>query len=109
MREQNQLLKDIVDAINSITIFTKDINYEEFCKDDKTISAVIRNFEVMGEASKHLSDKFKKDNPEIPFKEMAGMRDRLIHDYFGVDVNLVWETIQNYLPPIKTKLLDFIE
>lgn len=74
-------------------------------EDDKTSSAVIRKLEIIGEAVKNIPDEIKKKNTEIPWKEMAGMRDKLIHVYFGVDYNLVWQTIKNRLPNIKKQLL----
>ncbi len=106
MRDDNLLLKDILDAINSILEFSKNMSYEEFSTDDRTLSAVIRKFEVIGEASKKISSSFKSTNLDIPFKEMASMRDRLIHDYFGVDTNLVWKTIQNDLPLLKKQITE---
>lgn len=109
MREDKLLLEDILKAINSIFEFSKNMNYDEFCNDDKTVSAVIRKFEIIGEASKKINESFKSINPDIPFKEMSGMRDRLIHDYFGVDTNLVWETIQRNLPLLKQKITEALE
>ncbi|MCK5170388.1 MAG: DUF86 domain-containing protein [Bacteroidales bacterium] len=71
------------------------MNFEDFQNDDKTISAVIRKFEIIGEASKKIPDTIKKQNQSIPWKEMAGMRDKLIHDYMGVDIDVVWKTIES--------------
>jgi len=102
MRDYKLYLKDILEAIESIEKFVEDISFEEFREDDKTASAVIRKFEIIGEATKQIPDDIKQKYPEIPWKEMAGMRDRLIHLYFGVDYNLVWTTIKNRIPIVKS-------
>ena len=76
---------------------------ESFIEDDKTSSAVIRKFEVMGEAVKNIPDSVKEIYPDIPWKRIAGMRDRLIHAYFGIDYNIVWNAIKIEIPEIKFK------
>ena len=110
MKKDNKLyLKDIADAMESIEQFVKGISFDDFAKDDKTASAVIRKFEIIGEATKQIPDEIRQKYPTIPWKEMAGMRDRLIHFYSGVDYKLVWDTIKNRLPQVKPlikKLLD---
>jgi len=70
--------------------------------------AVERNFEIIGEAVKNLSDKFRAEYPHIPFKQIAGMRDKLIHDYFGVDYQIVWQTVKNKLPQFKEDIENLI-
>lgn len=100
-KEANLYLKDILDAIESIEQFVKGITFDDFVKDDKTASAVIRKFEIIGEATKQIPDEIRQKYTTIPWKEMAGMRDRLIHFYSGVDYKLVWDTIKNRLPQVK--------
>jgi len=101
MRDYKLYVKDILAAIESIEKFVKDMSFDEFVNDDKTSSAVVRKFEIIGEATKRVSNEIKLKYPQIPWKEMAGMRDRLIHLYFGVDFKLVWETIKKRIPTIK--------
>lgn len=101
MRDGSLYLRDILAAIESIEAFVEDMDFNSFRDDDKTTSAVIRKFEIIGEASKNVPDRIKEQYPSIPWKDMAGMRDRLIHFYFGIDYKLVWETIKKRMPTIK--------
>ncbi len=100
-REFLDYLDDIVNAMNKVEDFTKDMKYEEFIEDDKTTFAVIRALEIIGEAVKKMPPSIKKQYPQIPWKDMAGMRDKLIHEYFGVKTKVVWETIKQDIPPLK--------
>ncbi len=102
-------LRDIIECINSIENFVNEMQLEEFISDDKTSSAVIRKFEIIGEAVKKIPDEIKIDYPNIPWKEIAGMRDRLIHFYFGVDYKLVWETIKKRLPKLKSVIENILK
>ena len=101
-------LKDINKAINSINNFIEGMNIEQFKSDDKTSSAVIRKFEIIGEATKNLPNTIKDKYPQIPWKDIAGMRDKLIHAYSEVDLNLVWKTIQKRLPELQSFLDDVL-
>jgi uncharacterized protein with HEPN domain len=104
MRDYTLYVKDILEAVESIQAFTAGMDYATFQSDDKTLSAVIRKFEIIGEAAKHIPDAVRAQYPHLAWKEMAGMRDRLIHVYFGVDAWLVWKTIQEQLPALKSAL-----
>ena len=82
------------------------MEYDDFLKDYKTQDAVVRNIEILGEAAKLLSDDTKKKYPDIPWKDIAGTRDKLIHDYFGVNIDIVWDTAKNEIPFLSTQLHD---
>jgi len=102
-------LKDIINALKSIETFVEGMNFEDFKHDDKTISAVIRKFEIIGEATKNISNNIRDQYSQIHWKEMAGMRDRLIHGYSEVDLNLVWETVQKRLPKLKSEIQNILK
>ena len=104
MRDFQVYLEDIIDAVDSIEEYTSELTYEAFVKDKKTIDAVVRNFEIIGEASKHTPEKVRMEYPSVPWRDMAGMRDRLIHGYFGVNLDVVWKTIRERLPKVKPLL-----
>ncbi|MBU1600016.1 DUF86 domain-containing protein [bacterium] len=101
MRDYKLYLQDILDAINAIEKFVGKMEFDDFTDDDKTQSAVIRKFEIIGEATKNIPDSIKMKYPQIPWKRMAGMRDKLIHFYFGVNPRLVWQTIKHRIPELK--------
>jgi len=103
MKDDTIYLLHIRDAIDRIFTYTTD-GESAFKNDLKTQDAVIRNFEIIGEATKKLSDTLKTKHPDIPWRKITGMRDRLIHDYFGVSLNIVWDTIINFLPELKKKI-----
>ena len=94
----------IINCIKKIRKFTKGIEKREFERNELLQDAVIRNFEIIGEASKKISKDFKKVYYDIPWKEISGMRDKLIHDYLGVDIEVIWETIIQDLPFLQKEL-----
>lgn len=97
-------MKDILAAIESIEGFIAGMDLDSFQTDDKTTSAVMRKLEIMGEAVKQIPDEIRQTYPQIPWREMAGTRDKLIHFYFGVDYHLVWRAITERLPQVKQEI-----
>ena len=94
-------LEDIIEAMDDAVKFTKNMGYEEFVKDKKSAYAATRTLEIIGEAVKNLPPEVRENYPQVPWKEMAGMRDKLIHEYFGVDLKRVWNTIKKDIPTLK--------
>jgi uncharacterized protein with HEPN domain len=104
-RSNKLLIDDIHEAITSIETYTKGLTYETFIADKKTMDAVIRNFEIIGEAIKKLNDELKESDKSVPWKKVASFRDILIHDYFAVDYFFVWEIIEHQMPQLKTAII----
>ena len=90
-RTDREFLYDIQEAVRRIQVYTHEMTYEEFLTDTRTQDAVIRNIEIIGEATKNLSAGLRSRYANVPWKEMAGTKDRLIHNYFGVDIEVVWK------------------
>ena len=98
MREYLLLLHDILQAAEAIRDFTQGMSRETFVDDDKTLSAVLYKFAVMGEATKLLPEQIRVQYPGIPWRSIAGLRDKVIHGYIGMDYELLWETISKKIP-----------
>ena len=101
MKDDSVYLAHILAAISKIETFTLDITKADFEKSILIQDAVIRNFEIIGEATKKISRNFSQSHPDIPWQDMAGMRDKLIHDYIDVDLDVVWKTIEIDIPLLK--------
>ncbi len=111
MKNKNPIffLQDIQNSLEKIFRYTENINFEEFISSDLLKDAVERNFEIIGEAVKHLPEEYRNKYPHIPFKQIAGMRDKLIHDYFGVDYEIIWKTINDKLPQFAKEIEKLIK
>ena len=103
-RRDAELQQDILEAIRRIEDYTNEMTYETFLVDTRTQDPFVRNLEILGEAVKKLSPQFTNSHPSIEWNNIAGMRDRLIHDYFGVNWEIVWDVIGTKLPALKTAL-----
>ncbi|AGF96603.1 hypothetical protein MmTuc01_1216 [Methanosarcina mazei Tuc01] len=99
-RDAGDYIEDIFDAMLDIQEFTAEYSYDQFVNDRKTQYAVIRAIEIIGEASKNLPLEIREKYRNVPWREMATMRDRLIHGYFGVDLLILWDTVQQDIPPL---------
>jgi len=108
-RDNTDYINDIITLIKEIDEFTKDMTYEIFFQDIKTRHAVVRCLEIIGEAAKNISQDLKQKYPEIPWKKMAGTRDILSHEYFGVDYKKVWEIKQKELRNLKENIEKLIK
>ena len=105
MKRDKVYLRHLLEAISNIEKFMEGVSKEDFFSNVEKQYAVLRGLEIIGEATKNLSDKLKTKYPQVPWKETAGMRDKLIHQYFGVDLELVWETIRTDLPELKNQIV----
>ena len=107
-RSDKEFLGDIQEAIRRIRAYTHEMKYRDFLADMKTQDAVIRNLEIIGEATKKLSVELRNRHPSIPWKEMAGARDRLIHNYFGVDIEVVWKISVAELSDLTSQIAEIL-
>jgi uncharacterized protein with HEPN domain len=109
--QRNDLLylHDIYEATAKIEEFVGKMSYDEFSKDEKTQYAVIRAFEIIGEASKKIGQDLKETYSELPWREMSGMRDKLIHEYFGVNTEVIWKTTIEDIPTLRNQIKTIIE
>lgn len=97
-------VQDIIDACNRIHKFVEGFDYKKFTEDDKTVSAVLRELIVIAEASRRTTESFRKQHSQIPWEKIFGMRNKLVHDYMGVQLPIVWETITLDIPELKKSL-----
>ena len=112
MRNYRLYLKDIFEAMVAAQAFVEGMGFDAFVADDKTASAVVRKLEIIGEATKNVPDPIRQKYPQVPWRDMAGMRDRIIHAYFDVNYSVIWETVENRIPllqPIIGQILKDLE
>ncbi|MGC8638043.1 MAG: DUF86 domain-containing protein [Athalassotoga sp.] len=100
---------DIVESIRYIKRYTLNLNEEEFYQSEQIQDAVLRRLEIIGEATKNISDDFKDQFPQLPWKEMAGIRDVIIHDYFGINLRRIWLTVKQDLPTLETLIEEVLK
>jgi len=102
-------LKHILDAISDVKRFVKDVTKEEFLANKEKQYAVLRALEIIGEATKNLSKEMRREHSEVQWSDIAGMRDKLIHEYFGVKLELVWATVKNNLPEFEKQIRQILQ
>jgi uncharacterized protein with HEPN domain len=105
-RHNNLRILDILDAIDRIASYVEGMSYDDFLADRKTQDAVIRNVEIIGEAARSLPDDFKERHVDIPWDEIVGMRNVLVHQYFGILPDVVWDVIKHELPTLRSQIAE---
>ena len=107
-RDYRDYLQDILVSINDIESFIENMELDYFKRDKKTIYAVIRCIEVLGEAAGKIPKSIRDRYPNVPWKAMVGMRNRMVHEYFGVGINILWQTVQEDIPALKRLFNDVV-
>ena len=107
-RKSEAFFNDILEAIRKIERYTSDISFEEFLARELIIDGVVRNLEVIGEAVKQMPANVREQHPEPEWRKMAGLRDILIHGYFGIDETIVWDIVQKKIPVLKSQITDIL-
>ena len=103
-RDPLLILEDIKLAIQKIGRYTSQMDHDAFLRDELVIDGVARNLEIIGEAARQLPDDFRRTYPQIPWTQIAGLRNRIVHDYFGLDLEIIWEIIQHDLPRLEKQV-----
>ncbi len=104
-KNYKMFIEDIITAINKIQTYIKNMDYETFSKNDMVLDAVLRNLEIIGEASKNIPERIRTKYSEIPWKKMIGLRNVVIHEYFGIDTTIIWKIITENLPTTKPLII----
>ena len=108
-RTPQLLLEDIMESSRKILTYTEGLSFEQFLMDDKTIDAVIRNFEIIGEAANRLPEEWRDRYPGIDWHRIKGFRNRIVHDYMGIDYNIVWMIKESFLPELMSSIKNIPE
>jgi uncharacterized protein with HEPN domain len=103
-RDSRVYLEDVLDAAAKIRSYVAGLGFASFQADGRTVDAVVRNLEIIGEAIKQLPEELRAIHPEVEWKKVAGLRDILIHHYFGIDVEIIWDVVQHKLPDLEAKV-----
>ncbi len=103
-RSLRLVLEDLLDSIKKIETYTRGISFDDFYNDPIVVDAVVRNFQVLGEAAKRIPSEIRKMNQDINWRKIIGLRNRIVHDYFGIDYKIVWKIIEKDIPLLKIQL-----
>jgi len=107
-RDYKLFLDDIIYSIEKIEKYISDLTLDDFINDDKTADAIIRNFEIIGEAVRNVPDEIQEKHINIPWRELRGMRNIFIHEYFGVDYAVIYKTVKEFLPDLKKQIMEIL-
>ena len=108
-RDENMYLLDIAESCEKILRFTQGMARQDLMADQKTYDAVVRNLEIIGEAAKHVSDSMRKQISGVEWRKIAGLRDILIHAYFGIDNNILWDIVKNKVPELRASVAGYLK
>ena len=108
-RHPKLLLEDILESAAKILNYTENLSYQDFIVDSKTIDAVVRNFEIIGEASNRLPEKFRDENNSIDWFRLRGFRNRIVHQYFGLDYEIIWKLKESHLKPLISEIENILK
>jgi len=107
-RDTNLYLEDIIDVCRNIDLYTAGLTFEEFQTDQKTIDAVVRNIEIIGEAARNIPSDVRNQMPEVAWNDAADMRNAIIHGYFAVDLDIVWDVVKTKIAPLVSRISDYL-
>jgi uncharacterized protein with HEPN domain len=108
-RDYKVYLEDMLQAVEKILRYCSGLSFETFSADDKTLDAVVRNLEILGEAAKQVPDSIRKDYPAVDWMKISGLRDILIHQYFGIDVVIIWDIVQHKIPVLQRQIVQMLK
>ena len=108
-RDWKILFEDIIESISKIEDYTRDLTFEDFSQSPLIIDAVVRNIEIIGEASKNIPPETQNNFQDVPWQKIKGIRNRIVHEYFSVDVSIIWFIVQNELEPLKNTLTKHLD
>lgn len=104
-RDYRVYIDDVLSSISKIKGYTKGFSKKRFLSDEKTVDAVIRNLEIIGEAIKKIPDHIRSQHPEVEWRKISGLRDILVHEYFGIDTEIIWDIVRNKIPELEKQVL----
>ena len=108
-RTPGLLLGDILLSMERISTYIGEMDQQSFASDTRTADAVVRNLEIIGEAATRIPEEFKAGHPEVPWRRVVGLRNRIVHEYFGVDIGIVWSVVSQDLPHLKSQIQDIAD